>query len=704
MTENQSAAGGLEEVRKEGLTSTSNAANPAPSSSTSPSSSTASPSHSAPTPAQYRQWLPKPDGTVDPRTLPLSLPPSALAALSTACPLPPDVFSLVRQWAGQQRERFCPPSSYSTLTRSSHTLVDAAACIGFAALTFLRRADVFHRVVACETRDDWADALTANLALYRKADKVSLQRLHVMHYFQQRYDTDSRFACVYWDPAVPSTPPLAVAPAGDDFLFDEPLHLPATAPQPQLSFDGLASCCRHLLSHPHHPVPLLLLKLPAAFNTGLLSSLARHTAEEVAVAKPFGFKFLILAGSPSSATVPVDPSASASSLSPSPAAAPINPYGDPSIVLASSRRQLLFLYSSQQMPVQSHLYQRLKQIMASQLWGCPQAQAQLWRFFNDRMRSALQQQQQGTAHGSGTADAPSLDDEELYDALRGFYHGSLLMTPECAELRKRKTAKKGGEDGCGAEDGRANSRVKELVSLIRRHRFPPPLPSSPASVLDVGCSEGSITASLASALSIPPSDAHGCDVRELPTSPLFTFRLITSTQLPYPSSSFHCVLALMSLHHIDTVTSTLHEIHRVLAPGGMLILREHDLSTPHLAPLLDVMHGLYARVWSDPPEQPHFCQDYYAHYRGRREWQGMIEACGLRQSEESEDRREQAWDRGVKVRRDGSIANPFQFYYALYYKPTDDGQRAGSARSGEKRTREGNEHAESNERSISRQR
>ena len=374
-------------------------------------------------------------------------------------------------------------------------------------------------------------------------------------------------------------------------------------------------------------------------------------------------------------------------------AAPINPYGDPSIVLASSRRQLLYLYCSQHSPARADLYQRLKQIMASQLWGCPQAQAQLWRFFTNRMDAALQQQRR-TASGSDTADAPSVDDEEMYDALRSFYHGTLLLTPECAELRKRKTAKKGAEGGGETEDGRANSRVKELVSLIRRHRFPPPLPSSPTSLLDVGCSEGSITASLASALSIAPSNAHGCDVRELPTSPLFTFRLITSTQLPYPPDSFHCVLALMSLHHIDTVTLTLREIHRVLTPGGLLIVREHDLSVPHLSTLLDAMHGLYARVWSDPPEQPHFCADYYAHYRPRREWQRLIEESGLRQCEDSDDRKEHGWDRGVKARRDGSIANPFQFYYALYYKPSDSGELTGPSRVGEKRMREGDDRDE----------
>ena len=155
----------------------------------------------------------------------------------------------------------------------------------------------------------------------------------------------------------------------------------------------------------------------------------------------------------------------------------------------------------------------------------------------------------------------------------------------------------------------------------------------------------------------------------------------------------------MSLHHIPGVEETLQEVRRVLAPGGLLVVREHDLSYAALAVLLDVMHGLYARVWSEPAEQPHFCADYYARYRGRGEWTRMMEEAGLRQCEGSDDRRAQPWDGGVKVRRDSRegegefIRNPFQFYYGLYTKPLDDPGTAPApaqqqASGGQKRSRE----------------
>ena len=563
------------------------------------------------------------------------------------------MFSLLRQWAGQCRERLCPPSSYSVSTRSSHTLVDAAACVGFAALTFVRRTDVFHRVVALEPNAEWAEAMTANAALYQRSAVVSVRRLHLMRFFEEQYEHDSARAAVYWDTAMPTSPALTAAASGDDLSFEEPLLIPETPSSPPRSFRLLSECVRHLLSHPAHPVPLLLLKLPASLDVRRLSSLARTAVEERHIGRRFGLTFLILAGAaPLAAPTPSIPAASLSPSIPS-AVAAVSPYGDPSIAPASSRRQLHYLYSSQGGP-RRDLYQRLRQVMNSQLWGCPAAQNELWRFFNDRM-------------GSSSA----ADDEATYDALRLFYHRTLLLTPECAELRKRKSASKAQDsgDGCGGEDGRANSRVRELVERIRRHRFPSSLPASPASMLDVGCSEGSITAALATALSIPPSAAHGCDVRELPRSPLFSFRLVSGSALPYADGSIQLVLALMSLHHIEGVEASLREIRRVLVPGGLLLLREHDLAFPQLSALLDVMHGLYARVWSEPPEQPHFCSDYFAHYRPRGEWQRLLQTAGLQQSADSDDRRPQPWDGGVRARPNGLIPNPFCFYYAAYTRP-----------------------------------
>ena len=93
----------------------------------------------------------------------------------------------------------------------------------------------------------------------------------------------------------------------------------------------------------------------------------------------------------------------------------------------------------------------------------------------------------------------------------------------------------------------------------------------------------------------------------------------------------------MALHHFENQNQMLQEVFRVLRPGGIFVIREHDCnpqevrpfanlkliteyklrvhycvnqhhaqsySYVQLAPVIDVLHGLYSRVWSDPPEMP----------------------------------------------------------------------------------------------------
>ena len=53
------------------------------------------------------------------------------------------------------------------------------------------------------------------------------------------------------------------------------------------------------------------------------------------------------------------------------------------------------------------------------------------------------------------------------------------------------------------------------------------------------------------------------------------------------------VTSLMALHHMEDPDAIIVEISRVLRPGGVFIIREHDCDPPELAISIDVMHGLY---------------------------------------------------------------------------------------------------------------
>lgn len=262
------------------------------------------------------------------------------------------------------------------------------------------------------------------------------------------------------------------------------------------------------------------------------------------------------------------------------------------------------------------------------------------------------------------------NDEEIYDHLFSLVHRELLRDPSViARLDAEKQSR------------RAESRVDDLVSLVRTFVKV----DESTKFLDFGCSEGSITAALASALSIQPSQAFGCDVFAVKSHEGFQFCMTDGIHLPYPDAQFPFATALMSLHHVVHFEEAFAELTRVVQPGGILIIREHDCQPPELAVLLDVMHGMYASVWADPRETEDFCSSYWAHYRSREEFRKLICARGYTLEPRNDERplprpvfsdsslRGYSWSecqrfRSLVDRHERSPENPFRHYYDVFRK------------------------------------
>jgi SAM-dependent methyltransferase len=122
-------------------------------------------------------------------------------------------------------------------------------------------------------------------------------------------------------------------------------------------------------------------------------------------------------------------------------------------------------------------------------------------------------------------------------------------------------------------------------------------------VLDVGCAFGYGTRLIARTHEVQGVDASPAFIaRARRAAPSIPFTLAPAEALPFPDRSFDAVVLLDVLEHVAREGPVLAEVHRVLRPGGALIL-----SVPHKGALawLDSLNlwDWLAGGGSHPPEE-----------------------------------------------------------------------------------------------------
>ncbi len=150
-------------------------------------------------------------------------------------------------------------------------------------------------------------------------------------------------------------------------------------------------------------------------------------------------------------------------------------------------------------------------------------------------------------------------------------------------------------------------------SVLRSHRWRTAMNSaayllpelrSGMSVLDVGCGPGTITTDLARR--VAPGEVVGLDrdegvLAEAASTTLANLRFTTGDiyALPFPDRSFDVVHAHQVLQHLTTPCDALSEMGRVCREGGIVAVRDVDMSTMTWYPLdprLDRWMELYLEL------------------------------------------------------------------------------------------------------------
>lgn len=158
---------------------------------------------------------------------------------------------------------------------------------------------------------------------------------------------------------------------------------------------------------------------------------------------------------------------------------------------------------------------------------------------------------------------------------------------------------------------RDRAQAEGIWRVLRRHV------DGAVTMLDVGCNRGGITRELGKLAGA--KRIMGVDIIDESDSGIEYIRLGDDAKLPQLDSSVDLVTANMTLHHIRDVERMVSEIVRVLKPGGILFIKEHDCWDAIDAMLIDVEHMIYGDIGSDPGQYGIF---RYTNYSG---WDTLLQ-------------------------------------------------------------------------------
>jgi len=184
---------------------------------------------------------------------------------------------------------------------------------------------------------------------------------------------------------------------------------------------------------------------------------------------------------------------------------------------------------------------------------------------------------------------------------------------------------------------RSKSRVNDIKHILDL------LPNR-CVFLDIGCGEGSITKSITKYLGLPKCCAHAVDIVPQNSSELYTFSTTNGKALDYESNTFDVVTIFMAAHHFEYPIHMFREIYRVIKPGAMLIIREHDIIYQEQHVFIDLAHVVYAKIINNEGSIGPLW------YRTAKDWSSLITSVGFIEKE-----RKKQYD-------------IFQSYYAVYIK------------------------------------
>lgn len=177
--------------------------------------------------------------------------------------------------------------------------------------------------------------------------------------------------------------------------------------------------------------------------------------------------------------------------------------------------------------------------------------------------------------------------------------------------------------------GKPERVAKEILDAYREafRGEPPPV----GTYLDVGSGTCTTASALAKKLTLPRDRVWCLDIEEScgTRTDDVTFRSFDGEKLPLASSSVELITFIHVLHHVEPGGSSmfqlLREVHRVLKPGGVVVVKEHNSPSRDYDLYLEAMHSLKQLVFyaNEPEKMP------LGSYQSVEEWKVTFRGVGL---------------------------------------------------------------------------
>lgn len=204
---------------------------------------------------------------------------------------------------------------------------------------------------------------------------------------------------------------------------------------------------------------------------------------------------------------------------------------------------------------------------------------------------------------------------------------------------------------------RSSTRARHVYDMIKQS----PVRGIKGAYLDIGSRDGSIAESICHMLGLNKNNTHATNIRQwmshkndISSSSHVQFSYITTdaknqSLFPHCDDMFDIITIFQTLHHVKDISTMMKEIRRVCKPGGIVIIREHDVHNKCVHMLVDVEHLIYGVV-IDKMSVKKFSNDYYGSYNSLCGWDTLFAKHG--------------YDSICSVR----INNPTRCYYSMFRK------------------------------------